>query len=300
MTAVDVNGITIEYQETGAADAPAIVLIMGLGSQLTHWPDDFCDGLAARGFRVIRADNRDVGLTTWFDDFGVPNLTEAMAQTMAGNPPTPPYRVADMAADVVGLLDRLDIDSAHIVGLSMGGMIAQHLAADHAGSVRSLVSIMSSSGNPDLPPGKPEAMAVLFSGPDDPSDRDSVLDYSVGVYQTIGGPGFPWDDADLRAHAALSIDRAYNPAGAARQMLAVMNDGNRVEMLQRIALPALVIHGADDPLIPVQGGEDTARLIPGAALRVIDGMGHNLAPSLRPILFDAIAEHCLVVEAGRG
>ena len=292
MTAVQANGITIEYESIGDESNPPLVLIMGLGSQLTHWPDDFCHGLAERGFRVIRFDNRDVGLSTRFEAAGVPNLRDAMARTAEGNPVDPPYRAADMAADTVGLLDALGIDTAHIVGLSMGGMIGQHVAASHGGRVRSFVSIMSSSGNPNLPPGTPEGRSVLVAAPKDPP----IVDHAVWVYQTIAGPAFPWDEEDLRRHAARSIDRAYHPAGAARQTLAVLADGSRVEMLKRIAVPTLVIHGSDDPLLPVEGGKDTAANIPDAELKVIEGMGHNLAPPLRPILIDAIADHCARAE----
>lgn len=292
MTAVQANGITIEYESIGDVANPPLVLIMGLGSQLTHWPDDFCHGLAERGFRVIRFDNRDVGLSTRFEEAGVPNLRDAMTRAAEGKPVDPPYRAADMAADMVGLLDALRIETAHIVGLSMGGMIGQHIAANHGGRVRSFVSIMSSSGNPNLPPGTPEGRSVLVAAPQDPTSRDSIVDHAVWVYQTIAGPAFPWDEEDLRRHAARSIDRAYHPAGAARQTLAVLADGSRVEMLKRIAVPTLVIHGSDDPLLPVEGGKDTAANIPGAELRVIEGMGHNLAPPLRPILIDAIAAHC--------
>ncbi len=296
MTAVQANGITIEYESIGDESKPPLVLIMGLGSQLTHWPDDFCHGLAERGFRVIRFDNRDVGLSTRFEEAGMPNLRDAMTQAAEGNPPTPPYRAADMAADTVGLLDALGIETAHIVGLSMGGMIGQHIAANHGHRVRSFVSIMSSSGNPNLPPGTPEGRSVLVAAPKDPKSRDSIVDHAVWVYQTIAGPAFPWDEADLRRHAARSIDRAYHPAGAARQTLAVLADGSRVEMLKRIAVPTLVIHGSDDPLLPAEGGKDTAANIPNAELKIVEGMGHNLAPPLRPILIDAIADHCARVD----
>ena len=292
MTAAHANGITIEYESLGAPDAPALLLVMGLGMQLLAWPDDFCEALVARGYRVIRFDNRDAGLSSRVGTRHRVNLPAALLRAWLRLPVKAPYRLDDMAADAAGLLDALGIERAHVVGASMGGMIAQVLAARHPQRVRSLVSIMSSSGNRRVSRSKPAAARALLSKPDDPNDADSVIEHLMRVYAVIGSPGFPTDRGELRARLAASVARAYDPPGTARQLLAIIASGDRRALLARITAPTLVIHGADDPLVPVAAGRDTARHIPGARLQVIAGMGHDLAPGLRPLLVEAIAAHC--------
>ena len=292
MPSVEVNGLNIEYESLGSPADPAIVLIMGLGMQLVAWPDAFCEGLAGRGFRVIRFDNRDCGLSGKIHPKKRPNLLLAFASAWLKLPVRAPYTLEDMAADAIGLLDALGIERAHIVGASMGGMIAQVLAARYPQRVLSLTSIMSSSGNAKVSRAKPEAMKALLSQPSDPKDPDQVIEHLVGVFGVIGSPGYPAERGELRRRIAHSVRRGYYPAGTARQLLAILASGDRRALLGRIAAPTLVIHGADDPLVPVAAGRDTAQHIKGAQLKVIDGMGHDLPPGLLPELVEAIAAHC--------
>jgi len=282
----------IEYESLGDPSRPAIVLIMGLGMQLTGWPDDFCQGLVARGYRVVRFDNRDCGLSAQAPGKKRANLLLAMAASALGLPVRTPYTLEDMAGDAIGLMDRLGIARAHVVGASMGGMIAQVLAAKHPQRVLSLTSIMSTSGNRRVSrPTKP-ARKVLFSRPADPKDPESVVDYLIEMFGVIGSPAYPPDPAELRQRLNRSVRRAYSPAGTARQLLAIIASGDRRKLLRTIAAPTLVIHGAEDPLVPLAAGRDTAKEIPGASLLVIDGMGHDLPAALLPRLVEAIADHC--------
>ena len=290
MARVKANGIEIEYESIGNEGDPTILLIMGLGAQLTLWPDSFCAGLAGRGFRVVRYDNRDVGLSTDFAAAGLPNFPAAFANLMGGKKIDAPYRLPDMAKDAIGLLDALGIDRAHMVGASMGGMIAQILAADYPGRTRSLVSIMSTSGRMGLPPGKPEAMAMLMAQPEGPA-REQIIQHAMKLRTVIGSPGFAADPAALRALVERNVDRRYYPAGGARQYLAVMASGDRVELLKRVRVPTLVLHGADDPLIHPDGARDVAKLVPGAALEFYPGWGHDLPEQMVPVLVDRIARH---------
>jgi pimeloyl-ACP methyl ester carboxylesterase len=288
MPRVRANGIDIEYDIFGNRNAQPLLLIMGLGAQMILWDEQFCERLAARGHRVIRFDNRDVGLSSKFDEQGMPNLVAAMAAAMMRQPVSAPYTLNDMAADAAGLLNALEIAAAHVVGASMGGMIAQALAITHPARVRTLTSIMSSTGNPDLPPPKPEAGAVLMTPP--PADRAGSIERAVTVFRTIGSPGFPFDEARVRDVAGRSYDRCFNPAGVARQLVAILASGSRKEALKSVRVPALVIHGADDPLVSVAAGIDTAEAIPGAQLEIIDGMGHDLPRAAWPRIIDAISE----------
>ena len=290
------NGIEIAYDEVGDARSPVILLIMGLGTQLIAWPDDFCRMLAQRGFRVVRFDNRDVGLSTKFETAAPVNISAAFARAMIGARVEAPYTLDDMAADAIGLMDTLGFERAHMVGASMGGMIAQMLAAKRPSRTRSLVSIMSSSGDPSLPPGKPEAAAALLAPRARDGDREGIIERGMNVYRVIGSPGFPTSEAELRRKIELATDRSYYPAGVERQMMAILASGSRANVLGGIRSPTLVIHGADDPLVPVEAGKDTARRIPGAALKIIPGMGHDLAAGLVPILAGAIADHCLAAD----
>lgn len=265
-----VNGIEIEYETFGPADAPAVLLINGLGSQMTRWPVPFCEKLVARGYRAVRFDNRDVGRSTWFQ---------------SGDR----YTLSDMAADAAGLLDHLKIDKAHVAGVSMGGMIAQTVAIEHPGRVLSLTSIMSATGAPGTMDATPEAAAVLTQVAPDPTvDEEAFVAHGMKNARTIGSPGFPWSDEALRERVLSEMRRAYNPKGVQRQRGAIGASGDRTEKLAKLNVPTVVLHGETDPLIPKAGGEATAKAIPGAELRIIPGMGHDLPEALYDTLIDAI------------
>ena len=282
----------IEYESLGDPARPAIVLIMGLGMQLTGWPDSFCQALVARGYRVIRFDNRDCGLSGRVPVKKRANLLLAMAAAALGLPVRTPYTLDDMAGDTIGLMDSLGIARAHIVGASMGGMIAQVLAAKFPQRVQSLTSIMSTSGNRRVSKPTKPARKALLSRPADPKDPDSVIEHLVEMFGIIGSPAYPSTREELRLRLGHSVRRAYYPAGVARQLLAVIAAGDRRKQLRTIGAPTLVIHGADDPLVPLAAGRDTAQHIPGASLLVIDGMGHDFPEALMPRLATAIADHC--------
>jgi len=285
------NGIEIEYEAIGSKSDPALLLVMGLGAQLTIWPDTLFEGLADRGFYVIRYDNRDTGLSSDFGSWGVPNIPAAFMKAMKGEKPDAPYLLKDMAADAVGLLDVLDIDRAHMVGASMGGMIVQILAAQYPQRSRSMVSIYSTSGRPGLPPGKPEALAMLTAQPEGPA-REQLVRHGMKLRQTIGSPGYPTPDSELRALVERNVDRRWYPEGAARQYLSVIASGDRVEMLKTVKVPTLVMHGEEDPLLPVACGRDVAKLVPGAQIQTIPGWGHDFPPQLVPTIVERIATFC--------
>ena len=293
MPTIAANGIRIEYESFGSSDAPAIVLVMGLGMQLTGWPDPFCQKLAGAGYRVLRFDNRDIGLSTHFDDRGVPNMLWQFLRARIGMRVRGAYDLNDMAADTVGLMDALGIGQAHVVGASMGGMIAQQLAALHPARVRSLVSIMSTTGNRRLPPATREAQRALFAKPRDPNDPRSVVDHYVRVFTVLASPGFPTDPAELRARMERSVARSYHPQGVARQIVAILASSDRSKDLATIRAPTLVLHGDRDPLVPLAAGRDTAAKIPGARLKIIEGMGHDMAAW--PLLADEIVAHARAV-----
>ena len=293
MTSVQANGITIEYAETGPRDAPVILLIMGLGMQLIAWPQSFCDGLAARGFRVVRFDNRDVGHSTPMPG-GSLAMTSMMARAFLGLPVRPPYTLTDMASDALGLLDALGIARAHVAGASMGGMIAQILAIEHPERVKSLTSIMSTTGNRRLPGPKAKVLRLLLR----PRPRNRVVAVRRGMelFRLISGSGYPPTEAELRDKVERAVQRSYRPDAVLRQLIAIRAAPSRVQALRRVRVPTLVLHGSDDPLVPMAGGEDTAANIPGARLRIVPGMGHFLPEALVPLLVDEIAAHCLDAE----
>lgn len=291
MARVKANGIEIEYETAGKSGDPALLLIMGLGAQLTIWPDALFHGLAANGFFVIRFDNRDTGLSTDFGSWGLPNIPEAIAKVMSGKKVDAPYYVKDMAGDAVGLLDALGIDRAHIVGASMGGMIAQTVAGVWPQRTRSLVSIYSSSGRPGLPVGKPEALAMLTSQPEGPS-REQRVAYGIKLRTVIGSPKYPTPTDEMRAFVERNVDRRWYPEGGARQYLSIIASGDRVELLKTIKAPTLVLHGEDDPLLPVECGRDVARLVPGAEIQTYPGWGHDFPPGMIPTLIDRIVGFC--------
>jgi pimeloyl-ACP methyl ester carboxylesterase len=289
------NRIELEYETFGREAAPPLLLVMGLGSQMLLWPEEFCEALAGRGFCVIRFDNRDVGLSSRIDEAGMPDVGAIVGALMQGRPVTSaPYLLSDMADDTAGLLGALGLPGAHVVGASMGGMIAQTLAIRHPARVRSLTSIMSTTGDPALPTARPEAMAVLMTPA--PTGREAYLEYSVHVWRTIGSPGFPFDEKGVRQTAERVFERGIHPAGVARQLVAILASGSRKKALAGVRAPTLVIHGAADPLIPVEGGRDTAASVPGAELLVIEGMGHDLPRGAWPRLLDAISRHAEAAE----
>lgn len=270
MAKAKANGVELEYESFGDPANPTVLLINGLGSQMNRWPPQMCELLVAEGLRAVRMDNRDVGLSTWV----APDAT---------------YRVEDMAADCMAVLDAVGVQTAHIVGVSMGGMIAQMVASEYPERTLSLTSIMSSTGNPDLPPSTPAAWAVITeAAPDPKADLDVFLDHGVRNAETIGSPAYPWPAGALRERALAEYRRAFNPAGVGRQMAAIRASGDRRAKLRTIKAPTVVLHGADDPLVPVEGGRDTAANIPGAELRIIPGMGHDMPPALYSTFLDAI------------
>ena len=289
MPRIQANGIEIEYDQHGDPADPPLLLIMGLGAQMTAWHDDFVAALAGQGLRVIRFDNRDCGLSTWFDHAGVPDLAAAVA---AGQMVQPAYTLADMAADAAGLLDALGIERAHIVGASMGGMIAQTFALDYPDRTTTLTSIFSTTGDPAVGQPHAEVVAPMFLAPR-PTTRDEVIDMDVRISKLIGSPGYPADEEMLRARAAAAYDRAYHPDGTVRQTVAIVNQPDRTERLRALELPALVVHGDSDPLVDPSGGRATAEAIPGADLWLIPGMGHDLPQVLFGELSGRIAGHCL-------
>jgi pimeloyl-ACP methyl ester carboxylesterase len=270
---VKANGVELEYETMGRADDPAMLLIMGLGAQLIDWPDRFCADLVARGFSVVRYDNRDAGLSTG------PNGPD-------GEPNAEPYVLADLAADAVGLLDALDIRQAHLVGASMGGMIAQQVAIDHPDRVLSLCSIMSTTGDRSVGQPTPEATAILLRPP--AANREEAIAGSVASGRILGSIGFDASEEALRRRAERKVDRAYRPEGTRRQLNAIYASPDRTEALRHVTVPTVVIHGDRDPLIDISGGRATADAIPGAELVVLPGVGHGFPDDAIPAMVEAI------------
>jgi pimeloyl-ACP methyl ester carboxylesterase len=276
--------VDIVYETIGDPSDPPLLLVMGLGMQLIHWDLELCEQLAERGFHVIRFDNRDAGLSTKIEA-PVPNVV----RLMAGLPTKVPYLLSDMAADAFGLLDHLGIERAHVVGTSMGGMIAQQMAIEKPERVLSLASIMSTTGDRMLGTPKLRVWSVLTRRA--PNGRDAYIDYFARVFRMIGSPAYRVDEGRVRELAGATYDRDHNPAGTARQLAAVLASGSRTAALKGLDLPAVVIHGEADPLLPVRGGRATANAIPGAELITIPGMGHDLPKELWPTYVDAIARN---------
>jgi pimeloyl-ACP methyl ester carboxylesterase len=273
----------LEYETFGDPKGQPLLLIMGLGAQMTTWEDEFCAQLADRGFHVIRFDNRDVGLSSWMEDAGDPD----MASAFSGNPQAA-YELDDLAADAAGLLESLDIPAAHIVGASMGGFIAQLVAINHPEKVLSLTSIMSGPGGTDAVPPKPEGAAILVVSP--PETREERVEQAMSFRRVLLGPADPFDEAHERARATRSVDRAYYPPGVGRQLLAILAAKSRMERLRQVRVPTLVVHGVDDVLVPVENGRLVAEAVPSARLIEIDGMGHYLPKRAWPQVMDAIVE----------
>lgn len=293
MPSLAVNGLNLEYEVAGDPSAPPILLIMGLGMPAAAWPEGLVALLVRQGFRVIRFDNRDCGGSSRVHptERSTP-LPMAIARALLRLPVTAPYTLDDMAFDAEGLLDALGIRRVHVVGVSMGGMIGQVLAARFPHRVASLASIMSGTGNPRSGLGKTRALHALLSKPEDPNDAGQVAAHYLKIYGVIGSPGFEQDETALRQHLDRIAARGYDAAGTARQLLAILASGDRRAMLGRISAPTLVIHGADDPLLPPVAGRETARCIRGARLLMIAGMGHDLPGPLLPRLAEEIGAHC--------
>jgi pimeloyl-ACP methyl ester carboxylesterase len=281
---VAANGVEIAYETFGAANDPPMLLVMGLGSQMLAWPDELCADLAARGYFVIRFDNRDVGLSTHLPELGSPTPATAFL-----NRRRPPYRVEDMAEDAAGLLDGLGLASAHVVGVSMGGFIAQELVLRTSGRVRSLALIMTSTGSRRV--GRPAPRVVAHMTRRRPAlDRATAVEAVVETFRLIGSPGFPPDEARLRDVAGRAYDRCYDPDGYLRQLAAVLAQRDRTEALGSVGVPTVVIHGLADPLVAVSGGRALARSIPAARFVSIPGMGHDLPRALWLRFADEIGE----------
>lgn len=281
------NGIELCYETFGDPADPALLMIMGLGSQMINWEVELCEQLAQRGFYAIRFDNRDCGRSSQIT--GPPIDLRSI---LAGGMPTAAYTLSDMADDAAGLLDALGIEAAHVVGASMGGMIGQTLTIAHPERVLSLCSIMSTTGDRTVGQPNPEALWVLSDTR--PATRDGVADQVVRIWRVIGSPGYPLDEDGLRERGRRSFDRGVSPAGFIRQVAAIAASGDRTSALRSISVPTLVIHGTADPLVDMSGGEATARAIPGARLLLFDGMGHDLPRALWPEFCDAIAVNAAV------
>ncbi|ABR90981.1 Uncharacterized conserved protein [Janthinobacterium sp. Marseille] len=292
MPTIHVNNVDIAYETQGNPGDQPILLIMGLGMQLISWPAAFCDGLVRQGFYVIRFDNRDSGLSSKFHHLGKPNTLLSLIKMSFRIPLTAGYTLDDMAADAVALLDALKIERAHIVGASMGGMIAQIIAGKYPEHTLSLTSIMSTSGRRGLPGPTRAARKVLFSRPPDPGDQQAVINHFVRTMEVIGSPAYPVAHEVLQERITQSVQRSLEPIATTRQLLAIGASGDRVDLLKTVQVPTLVIHGSDDPLLPVACGRETAELIPNAVLQEIDGMGHDLPDGLNDHLSQLIGEHC--------
>jgi pimeloyl-ACP methyl ester carboxylesterase len=297
MPQVRANGIDIEYESFGRASDPLILLIMGFAAQLIFWPDPLCEGLAAKGFRVVRFDNRDIGKSTHFAGQSAPDPRALLAEVAAGRRPDVPYTLDDMADDALGLMDALGTKRAHVVGASMGGMIAQLVAINHPDRAKSLISIMSTTGRRDLPAGNPQTLSVLFRPPSSDS-RNDLIEASLLVQRALSSPGFPVSEAEMNARAERRTDRApFDLAGLARQSAALIVAPPRNALLRQVRCPALVLHGADDPVIPAAAARDTAESIPGAKLVIVPGMGHDLPAALVPVCLKHIGDFVAKVEA---
>lgn len=297
MTQVKANGVSLEYDERGPKDGVPILLIMGFGSQMTSWPDEFPQALADAGLRVIRFDNRDVGLSQKWDGI-IPDGKALQAAMAAGQKPDVPYVLADMAADAAGLLDVLGVRSAHILGASMGGMIAQLVALDHPAKTRSLISVFSTTSDPSLPRSTPEAMAALTGKPAS-DDRATVIAHALKGRRAYASTAYPFDEGRLAGLIGKSYDRSYYPEGAARHWSAIMSSPPRTERLKKLAVPSLVLHGTADTLIPCAAGRHTAECIPGAKYLEIEGWGHDIPVGVIPVLMNAILPFVAQVEEMR-
>lgn len=275
MSTANANGLLIEYEAFGEPSSPPVLLIAGLGSQMITWQAEFCQKIANKGFYVIRFDNRDTGWSSKFEEVGIPDIMEMVDMILRGDSPNTPYTLVDMANDAAGLLDVLNIKQAHICGRSMGGMIAQEFALNHNDRTLSLTSIYSTTGNPDLPQATPEALKPMIQPA--PTGREAYIKYYVEGFRAWAGNGLPFNEQFYLNMAAKSYDRSFYPQGTARQLAAVLAQSNRKPALSKLDTPTLVVHGDEDPLVPLEAGRDTAEAIPNAELLIIKGMGHELS-----------------------
>lgn len=291
MPTIRANNIELFYEDNGSTNAPAILLVMGLGAQMIAWPDEFVQGLVGKGYRVVHYDNRDVGMSQRMDGAPAPNLVWTMLKARLGLPVSVPYTLGDMAADGIGLLDSLGIEKAHVVGASMGGMIVQLMAANHRDRLLSMTSIMSSSGKPGLPGARADIQRRFMVKRSPDASREEAVAFGTELVSSFS---YPDPARPANAHAemtAMAFDRSYYPVGTRRQLLAIIADGSRVDRLKTITTPTLVVHGGADPLVPKEGSEDIASHIPGARLEIIDEMAHDLPPSQVGRMIDLIAGH---------
>jgi pimeloyl-ACP methyl ester carboxylesterase len=282
------NGIRLCYETFGTRSNPPALLIMGLATQMIVWDDDFCRELAARGRYVIRFDNRDIGLSTHLTDARTPSMLGVLGAQLARRKSQANYTLRDMAKDTVGLLDALEIASAHVIGVSMGGAIAQEIAIHHRSRIRTLCSMMSSTGDANVPPPTFGALGVLLSRPS--SSREAYLDAYVKRWRILAGDEFPFDAERTRSQGALGYDRGIDPGGVARQMMAIIASGSRKKALRELDIPTLIIHGTNDPLMRFKAAVDLRNTIPGAKLLAIEGMGHTMPRAAWPRILDAIGE----------
>ena len=296
MPKISVDRLELEYESIGDPAAPVILLVMGLGMQLVAWPDAFCEALAAKGFRVVRFDNRDIGLSSKLDDLGVPDINRQAIRYLLHLPLRSPYYIEDMARDTLGLMDALGIARAHVVGASMGGMIAQNLAAATPARVASLVSVMSTTGSRRLPNPRPRALRALLLPPPPAGDVEAAIQRMMQLFRIIGSTTYPAAEGYLRGWIERHVRRSFNPPGAARQLLAIAASGDRTEVVRRISVPTLVLHGDEDPLLHVKCGKATARAITEgggrAELEIVHGMGHDFPVELLAGLADRVATFC--------
>lgn len=289
MPNIQANGIQIEYDTFGDPSSPALLLIAGLSGQMILWDETLCEQLSERSLYVIRFDNRDVGLSSKFEKVGESEIREILAAAWRGEEIKAPYTIDDMADDAIGLLNGLGIEKFHVCGASMGGMIAQNIAIRYPDRVLSLISFASSTGNPEISSASMQEVAPRPVPPVPvPHEREANIEYTVNGMRELSGPGFPFDEEEVRKLAADCYDRCFCPEGTARQILAIIASGNRKPALTKLTVPTLVIHGDSDPLVPVEAGRDTADAVPGAKLLIIEGMGHDLPRGAWPRIIDAI------------
>lgn len=287
---VSANELEIAYESFGPLNGEAVVLIQGTGSQLTLWPKEFVEELAGHGYRIIRFDNRDVGLSTKLDSLGEPDWASIIPKAGTCDTTVVPYSLQDMADDVIGLMDALGIEKANVAGVSMGGAIAQIVASSYPERTLSLIPMMTSSGNPDLPPGDPEVLQIMATPPPDTDDIGILTDHLSGIYKAMSSPGYPTDDAELRKMAKLNIERAWYPEGTARHVAAIIMDCDRREELKKLDMPVVVIHGKADPVVDIEAGRELAGIIPNAKLVTFPGMAHDLPAPLIPGISQAFLD----------
>lgn len=291
MAKITANGIEIEYETFGADDAPVALMIMGLGGQLTMWPDEMVEDLVRGGYRVILFDNRDIGLSHHHNGEKSPSILRQIILRRIGIKLKTPYELADMARDTLGLMDALNLDQVHLVGISMGGMISQHVAAMAPDRVKSLTALMTTTGNPKLPRPSGNIMKAMIRRGPQPTSRDEIINQSVATFGVIGTPGEDHNTNGMRDRITRSYDRSFNPAGVLRQMSAIVASGDFRKHTRSIKSPTLVVHGNADPLVPIEGGHDIAKLVRGARMEVMDGMGHDVPPRFLPQITKLMLDH---------